>query len=107
MASRIYPNTLLSLDPPSCFVPSMGNTTRTARQTCTTLHEPLQATPCWSVLRPRLPRVVELQRPTIFHYPLVRPSLPSPRYPSRIDAQLKLPRCPEAHPYGDKHSLHP
>jgi hypothetical protein len=86
MASRIYPHTLLSLDPPSRVVPSMGNTTRKARQTCTSLHEPLQATSCWSVLCSCLPRLVEPQRPTIFHYSLVCPPLPSRPYPPRIDS---------------------
>jgi hypothetical protein len=93
-------HTLLSLDPPSCVVRSMGNTTRKAWQIRTASHEHLQATPCRGVLRSRLPRVVELQRPTVFYYSLVRPPFPSTTA-SRIDAQLKLPRCPEAQSYGD------
>src|SRR5258706_11582075 len=76
MAGSVYPHTLLPLDSPSHFVHSMGNTTRKEWKTCIARREDLQATPCWSILRSCLPRVVELQRTTVFHYSLVRsPSL--------------------------------
>src|SRR5882757_199561 len=76
MAGCIYPHTLLSLDPPSRVVHSMGNSTRKEWPTCTARGEHLQATPCWSILRSCLPRVVELQRTTVFHNSLVRPLFP-------------------------------
>jgi len=77
MASRIYPHTLLPLDSPSRVVRSMGNTPRKSWQICPAPCEHFQATSCRSILRSRLPRVVELQRTTVFHYSLVRPPLPS------------------------------
>ena len=72
MASRVYSYTLLPLDPPSRLVRSMGNVARKAWQVRAARSEHLQATSCWGVLRPRLPRMVELQCTAIFRYSLVR-----------------------------------
>ena len=75
MASRIYSHTLLPLDSPSRFLRSMGNTARKAWKARAARREHLQPTPCRSLLRPRLPRVVEFQCSAVFRYSLVRPLL--------------------------------